>query len=433
VFPKRGLVAGSSFAVPELKAYFVVDFRLIVRNHSQVSIAIMVDDFILGAVGDTMNEAFIKLYAALAHLIDTVQCGLKMQFASDKLFVLSNARALATRVAKLLVAFGGQAVDQVQRLGVPFAAGKPLMAGPQNQRVANALKRRIRITMLANAASLSAGRLFFGGLLPAANFGAEVVGMTTVNAKALTSAAADSLLMPRKLKHNPIAWKLVGRKSTVMPMASINAMPALRYSREVWETSDKAYRRSDTITLPSLVSSFNAEMAWLDASHRTHRQCACSPLALAISSFRAAGLSVVDPLTLDCPKLGQIKLLQAPPKVVHKLLVDGYLDKRMSSKVHSSLEGRDSPEAFAIRQGGLWLDPCLKLLHSKAKFALSPKEKRCLLKFFCSALSLVKLFTSGDMPQMVLVFSVATVTLCFTEFLIVPILMRSGGNFCQPP
>ena len=382
IYPTCGTVAGSTGATLELKVYCVVQIRGVNRRNPTVRIAVMVDDFLLGAVGSSALEVLLILHAAFVDLIDSIEVRLKMQFASDKFFVVSNCQSLARRMLALLAPHSTTLAPDILRLGVPFGGGKKLSSKAQNIRVGAACRRNPRISTLARASGISAGRLFYGGTMPAASYGSEVVGMSKANTTRLCSAAASSLILPRGTFHCPIAWSVISKGGTVFPAATLNAGPAVRYALELWETTDGALKKDSTLSLPFLVEAFEKQLSWLDAASRTNAQIASSPIALAICSFRAAGFRVIDPVTISSSEHGELNLLLGSPALLKQYLVQGFMSCKLLTKVQAKLDGAFSPQAVVIKEHGLWITPAAKLYHSKAKYSLSRKQKRYMLKFF---------------------------------------------------
>jgi len=261
-----GLVAGSGFATDELKVYMVEDLRIIRSLDLKVPFLVHVDDFLISKAGPNIRHILTCLMKFLAHLFHFMQNELELVFAPDKTFVLSNTKGLAELVIKNMGAFGGTRVGTVKRLGISFSAGGKMGSLEQRMRIKAALDRKPRTDMLAKAVDSMPGasRIFYGGTMPAATFGAETVGMPKAPIRALGAAAASSLKMPRRMTHSPIAWAILAKGSTRNPEATVLAMPLLRYAREWWLATDPAYRTHDTLTLPSLVNAFEKEKEWLD-------------------------------------------------------------------------------------------------------------------------------------------------------------------------
>jgi len=382
VFPKKGIVAGSFDATTELKVLFVAGMRIIIPRHPTVHFSIMVDDFLLGAKGLARLDLVQRMHSAFSDIVSFLQSGLHLQFANEKLFVVSNSQPVAALAMRLLAIELGSFKKEVLRLGVPFAAGKPISGALQNKRVKKSLVRTAKIAKIANSVPGGAPRLFYSGTLASGSYGAEIIGMSTVNSKRMSSAAASSLRLPKGLTHSPVAWSIVQRGSTVYPGALINSLPAIRYSRELWMASDSAYKHDDTLSLPTLVSAFSQELEWVDQVPRSRAQMAGSPLALAVQSFREAGFTVDDPCNISSSVHGSLNLLVGSPKLLSKLMVESWMEKALKTFVDQKLEDQSSPLAVAIKTFGVWMHPVRRLYHSKARWALSPLQKSCLLKFF---------------------------------------------------
>ena len=386
IFALCGIVAGGAFATDELKVYMVVDLRRVKTLNPDIPFGVHVDDFLITAVGKNRKELLNNLMKFLAHLFDAMTNVLHLVFAADKIFVLCNTKGIAQTVVDCLGKLGGSVASTVNRLGIPFSAGGKMHSYDQRIRVQKALGRKNRTDMLARAVNTSKGAsvLFFGGTLPAANFGAETVGMPKGAIKSLVSAAASSLKMARRLTHSPIAWAVITSKKLRNPEASILAMPVLRYAREWWLATDKDYVTHDTLSPPKLVSAFVSEIKWLCEQHRTHSQMMCSPLAIAIKAADELGMSFNDPVNLTSCVEGDINILQGSPALLENACHDAYHYKKVKDKVKSIAEascGGCGGELDAILQHGLWLEPIKQLYHSKARYSLNFKQRRCLLKF----------------------------------------------------
>ena len=81
IYPVRGIVAGSAFALDELAAYTIGAIRTTQHRHPMAGISLHVDDFAFDVWAKTVAEA-VRLFVAVATtLLELVQRDLELPFS----------------------------------------------------------------------------------------------------------------------------------------------------------------------------------------------------------------------------------------------------------------------------------------------------------------------------------------------------------------
>ena len=144
--------------------------------------------------------------------------------------MVSSSSELAELTSKTLGKYGGRAVDQVVRLGVPYTAGRAHKATHQNARVKKAMRWEMFISRFAGTSKQVAAKLFLAGARPSADYGADIVGMAKRSVTSLVSMAAASLKMGKGLADDPFldrSWinpgSILGRSRPMGPWAPYGA------------------------------------------------------------------------------------------------------------------------------------------------------------------------------------------------------------------
>ena len=380
----NGLVAGGTFATKELKLYFMDGIKQVVKKNSHTDIVLQVDDFITSTYANTRDQALRNIHSVVQDVVALVEVDLMMKFAPDKSFVLSNDKELAEKATQLLGRYGGHAEKQAQRLGIPSAAGKRICRKPQDARVKKALRRTSRISRMARAIRSNktrAARLFFGGTMPAADYGIEVIGMNPSNITKLSTAAMSSMALPPRIAANPLAWTIISHGSIRMPAVTVAVAPAVRLAREMWLGTDSAYAHADVIRPPELVRLVQQETNYIRSlPNGMSNSLSSSPIALGLKGFSKAGLTMTNPTTFQNADT-LINLYSDSPQQVKDTLHGMVLSNMLDDYVNDQLKDSNHSHDRDILNHGLWVHPIKQLFYSKARGSLSPRQARLMLLF----------------------------------------------------
>ena len=246
ICPKRGIVAGSSAATPELKL-FLADLVHEIRSvHAQVSISIYVDDVNLEAIERSEMRAAENLVEAGIDFVAGVQLE-GLETTDDKTPVVATTDTLATRVAKGL-GCPRAASTSTCSLGVDFSAGRQLGIQKSGRsirckRLTTAKKRMKRVRQVLFKKRRVA-RVFRTGVMPALQHGNAVTGCSAGSLCWARGVAARCCLGGGQGGNQEITFGLSpekdpGRKLVLGPLAC--------YAKEVWEATDVLQHRPRTI------------------------------------------------------------------------------------------------------------------------------------------------------------------------------------------
>jgi hypothetical protein len=267
-----------------LKCLFLPGLIDIAANHPNADLESHVDDFSVIAIARYASDVFSTVHAMLFDLAKFLTVDLGMLFAPSKVFVVSNSGILAKRAARSFGAYGGDAVKSITRLGIPYSSGKKLTAGALNVRLPKATKRSSCLALLTHSAA-PCPRLFYGGILPAADYGTECIGASLAMRKKLSAQAMRSHHLPARLSSNAIVWHILSLGRHKWPFIDLAVRPIQRLAREWWYSTDRhsVAASANILTPPQLIEAHGSSI--LMSSHDLASDQ--SPVSIALHALRS--------------------------------------------------------------------------------------------------------------------------------------------------
>jgi hypothetical protein len=206
------------------------------RANPHLTICLHVDDFSVTATHedeDTCAEHLIRAGETVQHEIST---SLRMQFASDKGFVIASTEIAATRIAAQLP-MPTTAATTVRRLGIDnslqLTAGRKAKTTPSEttrwHRMASALLNAKNMPALFPAGALG---IFVCGILPSALYGSEHYASDPRHITKLRSAAIRAWGPQGWGVHHDLAIMLYPTQHD--PLFQAVCAPLHRWARECW-------------------------------------------------------------------------------------------------------------------------------------------------------------------------------------------------------
>ena len=232
---RRGIAAGSAFAIYELKAY-CREFTMITHGLPGATLSLHVDDTIIRVEGPTREEVLEVLERVASRAQKELQV-IQMPLAMDKEAVIASDDKLRVEALRCLGSKVSSTATRghVVKLGVDYNISQQL--GPVFGR------KRMRFTVFRKKANKlkkilrkrAYGRVMQAGLLAGVMYGAEVTDYTQQEIEELRKEALRSERMHVPGVPNSVKWMLVGARKD--PETRIRMAPILAYHREVWQLS----------------------------------------------------------------------------------------------------------------------------------------------------------------------------------------------------
>ncbi len=252
-------------------------------------LSMYVDDVSIGAGGQP-DEVVAAIGPAFHDLVAAFRTELFIDLAPAKGRTVASSGALARRLARVVGASGGHAVDAAVHLGIDAAAGKRRAVwghgSSRDGRLRKAMGRTERVLRLRRAGGERAKRIASSGIRPQAAYGAEVHGVSnaelrTVRAKLLR------VVGPSGSGHSSTLLQMVVGD----PAHDIAVAPILRWAAEVWAsvTGVPNALKVPTLRAAGEAAQAQASQRWCDVR---------GPVQAAKLSLARLGWSAEDPFTL---------------------------------------------------------------------------------------------------------------------------------------
>ena len=231
---RRGIAAGSAFAIYELKVY-CMEFTKITQRIPGATLSLHVDDTIVRVEGAD-REGVTEMLAKVVERAQEELKVIKMPLATDKEAVLATDEGLRKEAIRVLGSTKQKDnAGHVVKLGVDYNISKT--RGPLFCR------KRLRFTVFRKKASKlkkilqkrAYGRIMQAGLITGVMYGAEISDYTTREMEVIKKEALRSERLHVAGVPNAVKWLLLGAKKD--PEARIRMAPILAYHREVWHLS----------------------------------------------------------------------------------------------------------------------------------------------------------------------------------------------------
>jgi len=225
-------VAGDSLSDTLVKLYYFEPLRDFAACHCTTELDVYFDDIQLAVRG---SRAVVKrdLKAAAEDLKEVIEVDLGATLAADKATITSDSKSLCDELREELGAVAGAPTEVAQFLGVDSLLGRRrrvLKSGSKfKKRLKHVGRRRERLRRLAAGCKAGAGKIFTAGLLPAAVYGVDVLGITSTELARLQAVALAAMKPATRGRSKSSLFAAKGD-----PTWSAATAPIRRWAQEVW-------------------------------------------------------------------------------------------------------------------------------------------------------------------------------------------------------
>ena len=291
IFPKAGIVAGSSMATFEI----AVLMQKLLRGQMPIlgiKMSLHIDDLSLSIARNTTTALIADLATAAAAITHVLETRLHLPIAADKSQVLGSSEA----VDKALVAhFGNQlgpVVTTARRLGVDHSLRRVKQNPVFRKRFKLFSERRGLIKNLGKAGRFGQINMFSAGMLPSLLFGCEC---NTPPLKVLTQCRIG-LVQVRGLGLPGVAHQLalLALPPQCDPMEQVLEAALYRWHREVWLHTKQHPSHADRLTLHHLQTALSAGQ---EMAKGLEWECR-GPVFAVIRATRAVGWELISAVSI---------------------------------------------------------------------------------------------------------------------------------------
>ena len=266
VFPTCGIIAGSSYAMSELKATMAGPLLFLRSVCPDTRWSMFVDDIASAVDQEDETQAvrdFVDSGVALRVALGDI--GLMLEPAKSNL--LSNKPSVLRKVRRLYGVDVSVVQATVTRLGIDHHGGNPRAEGVTPTalgRVRKALKRSRRLCGLMRSLGSYdrkrvARRLHMGAVVGVATHGSEVTAMGDAHRRALLTSQLRAMGIFGQGMSADYACALMGTRNVDH---NILIAPALRYAREWWLATHPTIKPdADVLTPSELSNAYECEVA----------------------------------------------------------------------------------------------------------------------------------------------------------------------------
>ena len=321
LFSDSGLPAGCRFANIFVRVYTMEGLDGFVSMCPELTLDTFIDDLAFSAEG---TESFVAgaLVRGASHLKRIVQSGFRCSIAQSKAAVVSSSDIVVKKVRAALGEDAGPFCQHAAFLGVDYTAGRRRRHGAATTRRAmrfKEAKRRHRVLSRFTSFGPRLNMLYRGGVLPAAEFGCEVNGVS--NAELLQLQQWSVARLPPHCRGTSLTAKLLlhGDKT-----ARAATAPLAQWQRAVWQA---AVAPASAMVHPRTLSQW-----WGAAAPQAATTWASSrgPINAAILSAKRLGWSMLSAFEVtddgghrfflaDVSPAGFNQLLAAAAQRVHEM------------------------------------------------------------------------------------------------------------------
>jgi len=316
MYASHGIIAGDSLSDSLVKLYYIDIFKRLEQEHPLVTFDVYIDDIQISATGPRKAVAK-RLAAAAADLRAAIENEMSASLALDKATVTSNDSILCSELRAMLGDAAGPEIDVAQFLGVDHLLAKERKVINRNSkwksRIKIAKSRTARLRRLKSRKHGGATKIFMSGVLPAATYGAEVIGTSDADLKRLQDCAVAAMTPATRGRSRSALFVAKG-DPTWRPAVA----PAIRWAQEVWWAAFPRNKAAPALPLQFLKKAYdkmaeNPPSCW-DKSR--------GALDAAYLSLRRVGWQFLDHVTLKSDIGATISLKVTAPKLLSKLLQD---------------------------------------------------------------------------------------------------------------
>ncbi len=344
VHPRRGIVAGCSFATTLVKVFYLRRLDALSREiPASVRIDAYIDDLALTAEGSKASVA-ADIVAAHGAMIRVLTRELHCGIARDKTAVVASHPDVGRRIAAELGqkdALAGSAVN----LGTDVTAGgrrrRLGRAAKRTSRLRSGVVRGRRLWAISKVLGRRALKIFTSGIAPGMTYGGDVWGISDAEQVKLRRTASRAMRPKSRCRSLTAVNLLHG-----MPTASAEVSTAVQYSRVIWRAVVKrvhAAERGASLSdvrkmweaayegIKEDVDTYVADMASnggraSSAAARRSWGAVRGPIGAAAMTLARLGWRMADAFTWIDAYGVEVVLTKTPPAMIRHLLVQATLD-----------------------------------------------------------------------------------------------------------
>jgi hypothetical protein len=376
VYPKAGLVAGSSMATYEI-AVLMQKVLSDLAPVYQMGISIHIDDLSVSLARSTVSGLVQDVGLAAAAVRHALEGELSLPIADSKSQLLGSSQQVDDELQEAYGNTLGVRATTARRLGIDHALRKVKHKPVFQKRWKSFLVRKKLIQKLGRTGKLAKARVYTAGMLPSILYGAEC---NTPPLKVLTKCRND-LVKIHGLQVPGVAHQLALLALSPQSDPTQKALEAalFRWHKEVWLHTHKHGSHGDNLSLLQLqkaMSKGKAESTILEWGSQ-------GPVFAALRAARAVGWEFNTAIHITSHTGEVFNLREGSPAMLRNLYRQRWVRVQGTQALGhrlASLVGHDK-EAKTLEETGIDLAPITRCLTSKGKHGLNLKGKRCLLKF----------------------------------------------------
>jgi hypothetical protein len=370
LYARRGIVAGSAFAVGELVVYMLEASNRVLLSFPDLVLSIHVDDLSAAIRRQHAKDAADALRAAAACIITEFEIKLELPFAPDKAFLVGNNKKALEYGAKALGEHTGQTGLAVKRLGIDHSLDATSTSGIQLARFQKTWRRKPRIRQLQTVANPQI-QVFTCGALPAITYGCEICTPPPVVISSLRTWALDIRRLPTRFISRDVAFAALGPQAD--PACAISLQPLARYHSEWWELPWEC-RHKDALRPSELTAAFQVAQERFIPTHSYSRRRK-DPMTSAIWAAHVVGWKFQDERTLALPGGGKFDLCRDPPAWLTRQYRQAWTNQSME-RIRDNIACGQDAEVPTLSNHAV-----LQVFTTKSKHQLSLSQKGWLLRY----------------------------------------------------
>eukprot|EP00959_Pyramimonas_sp_CCMP1952_P430189 9010314-Pyramimonas_sp.AAC.1 len=382
LYPDQGIVAGSSTATFEIKA-FMVPMVQDLEPIENTSFTIHVDDLEVDGAHREVAGCLNCIAQMAGQLFSACANRLGLPISLKKGCFTSNSKEVMEGAQECFGQYAHTLTGEVVNLGVDFSIGSKVsrlpnevhsVKGPRvcSKKVPNLAKRRSRwskalrrmpkIRNLRGKAG-SKAKLFFVGQKPSMTYGSDVVGLGPREVHKLRVLGAKALGIWCPGASIDLIWATESSKDPINHAGDT----IVRYAREWWEATDPQLRASDGLSAGTLTKAFHACLETLVATPPSlgWRRRGTHPILDALLWGVEAGWIFNNQASFTSASGVPVGMTDSPPELVRKIFVQDLKQKYLAESVNKIVQDWDHPRVLEIQERGLWTQPIRSRMRSK--------------------------------------------------------------------
>ncbi len=251
LYPKKGLVAGCSFATTFVNMFYLRNFDELAKTFEPgIQLELYIDDIAISAeaAGDSIAS---KVIGARESMVKCVTEDLGCTIAPGKSCLVASSAKAARNIATHL-GLEHAIKRSAPNLGIDATAGgkrsRLVMGSRRRARFRKGEGRRIRLRAVAKILGNKTVKLFVAGIAPEVNFGAEVWGVSDAEAVRLRRMAAAALKPRSRCRSLTLLHILYDA-----PTAGEEIRTVIHYAKQIWRAAtDRKRATARGMSLPEV-------------------------------------------------------------------------------------------------------------------------------------------------------------------------------------